>query len=310
MSAICFDDRFPSTRMSSSQTTQQAPSKGRVFVIRLGSTLALWAFITVGLLTGLDWLLVVMIALAGIGTSAEYFRLEARDAKAKAYRWVGFGLCVVFWAAMAWQTIPAGVEPRWWLEVALLAATIQAAFLPALAHHLEGRDTLVRIYFTIFGVIYTALMMGFLVRILFMEDASSGPHLLLMAIMVTKFSDMGAYAFGSWFGKHKMIPHISPAKTWEGLSGAFTGAYVAMCSMMLLVPAKLAPLNWTHALVLAAIICMAAVIGDLAESVLKRCHSIKDSGHKLPGIGGILDLTDSLLFTAPVCYFYLKAIAS
>ncbi|RBP45303.1 phosphatidate cytidylyltransferase [Roseimicrobium gellanilyticum] len=294
--------------MSAPQSTSQPPSKGKVFVIRLGSTLALWAFITVGLLTGLDWLLLLMIALAGIGTSAEYFRLEARDTKARAYRWVGFGLCVVFWAVMAWQSIPQSVEPPWWLEAAFLAATVQAAFLPALAHSLEGRDTLVRIYFTIFGVIYTALMMGFLARILFMEQAASGSHLLLMAIMVTKFSDMGAYAFGSWFGKHKMIPHISPAKTWEGLSGAFTGAYVAMCSMMFIVPDKLAPLNWTSALILAPILCIAAVIGDLAESVLKRCHSIKDSGHKLPGIGGILDLTDSLLFTAPVCYFYLRVI--
>jgi phosphatidate cytidylyltransferase len=294
--------------MSAPHSAPQTPSKGKVFVIRLGSTLGLWAFITVGLLTGLDWILLLMIALAGIGTSAEYFRLEARDARAKPYRWVGFGLCVAFWAVVAWQSIPQGIEPPWWLEVAFLAATLQAAFLPALAHSLEGRDTLVRIYFTIFGVIYTALMMGFLARILYMEQAASGSHLLLMAIMVTKFSDMGAYAFGSWFGKHKMIPHISPAKTWEGLSGAFTGAYIAMCSMMLIVPDKLAPLNWTHALILAPILCMAAVIGDLAESVLKRCHSIKDSGHKLPGIGGILDLTDSLLFTAPVCYFYLRVI--
>lgn len=295
--------------MSAPQSAPQAPSKGKVFVIRLGSTLALWTLITVGLLMGLDWLLVLMIALAGIGTSAEYFRLEARDPRARPYRWVGFGLCVAFWIVLGWQTIPQGIEPPWWLEAAFLAATLQAAFLPALAHTLEGRETLVRIYFTIFGVIYTALMMGFLARILFMEQAASGSHLLLMVIMVTKFSDMGAYAFGSLFGKHKMIPHISPAKTWEGLSGAFTGAYLAMCSMMLIVPAKLTPLTWTTALILAPILCIAAVVGDLAESVLKRCHSIKDSGHKLPGIGGILDLTDSLLFTAPVCYFFLRIIA-
>jgi phosphatidate cytidylyltransferase len=295
--------------MSVPQSAPKTPSKGKVFVIRLGSTLALWTFITVGLLTGLDWLLVLMTALAGIGTSAEYFRMEAQDPRAKPYRWVGFGLCLAFWLVVGWFSIPQGVEPPWWLEAAFVAVTLQAAFLPALAHSLEGRETLLRIFFTIFGVIYTALTMGFLVRILFMDQAASGSHLLLTVIMVTKFSDMGAYAFGSWFGKHKMIPHISPAKTWEGLSGAFTGSYVAMCSMMLIVPDKLAPLTWTSALILAPILCIAAVIGDLAESVLKRCHSIKDSGHKLPGIGGILDLTDSLLFTAPVCYFYLRIIA-
>jgi phosphatidate cytidylyltransferase len=130
-----------------------------------------------------------------------------------------------------------------------------------------------------------------------------------MTIMVTKFSDMGAYAFGSWLGKHKMIPHISPAKTWEGLGGAFVGSFLAMTCLMYFAPEKLLPLSWTTALILAPLLCALAVIGDLAESILKRCHQIKDSGQKLPGIGGMLDLTDSLLFTAPVCYFYLKAIA-
>ena len=79
--------------------------------------------------------------------------------------------------------------------------------------------------------------------------------------------------------------------------------------MMLLVPEKLVPLNWTHAMILAPLLCISGVVGDLAESVLKRCHCIKDSGHRLPGIGGILDLTDSVLFTAPVAYLYLKAIS-
>ncbi len=295
--------------MSEPAPARPAPSKGKVFFIRLGSTLALWTLVTVALLMKLDWLLVVLTVLAGLGTSAEYFRLEAGDPRAKYYRWVGFGLCVVFWVLVAWLTIPQGKEPPWWLEVAMLAATMQLAFLPALAHALEGRATLVRIHFTIFGVVYTALTLGFLIRILFMEGPGSGRHLLLMTVMVTKFSDMGAYAFGSWFGRHKMIPHISPAKTWEGLGGAFTGCYVAMVSMMLAVPEQLAPLNWTYALILAPILCIAAVIGDLAESVLKRCHSIKDSGTKLPGIGGILDLTDSLLFTAPLCYFYLRVLS-
>ena len=79
--------------------------------------------------------------------------------------------------------------------------------------------------------------------------------------------------------------------------------------MLLLVPDKLAPLTWTHGLILVPILCLVGITGDLAESVLKRCTHIKDSGHALPGIGGILDLTDSLLFTAPVFYLYLVAIS-
>jgi phosphatidate cytidylyltransferase len=105
-----------------------------------------------------------------------------------------------------------------------------------------------------------------------------------------------------------MIPHISPAKSWEGFVGAFLGSFGAAALLMSFMPDKLAPLNWLHAMVLAPVLCATAVTGDLAESVLKRCVAIKDSGHKLPGIGGILDLTDSLLFTAPVFYFYLSAV--
>lgn len=297
------------TTLASPSTPPAAVSKSRVFFIRLGSTLALWAFIAVALLMKLDWLLVLLIALFSLGTAMEYFRMERGDAKAAPYRWTGFVLCLAYWIGMSWHAIAHHAEPPWWMESVALVLAVQCAFLPTLRHGLEGQATIVRIYLTIFGVVYTSILFGFVVRLLFFGGAASGRHLMLMAIMVTKFSDMGAYAFGTWFGRHKMIPHISPAKTWEGLSGAFTGCYVAMCSMMLAVPDKLTPLNWTHALILAPLLCIAAVLGDLAESILKRCHGIKDSGHKLPGIGGILDLTDSILFTAPVCYFYLRAIA-
>ncbi len=284
------------------------PSKSKTFFIRLGSTLGLWALMTVALLMGLNWLLVGMVAFFGLGTSAEYFRLEKSDMKAAPYRAIGFALCIVYWIVVCSYTIMNQKEPPMWLEMATLALVVQCAFLPPLKHGLDGAATIARVYFTIFGVVYTAILFGFLARILFFNDTPRS-HLLLLTLMVTKFSDMGAYAFGTWFGKHKMIPHISPAKTWEGLSGAFTGCYVAMVSMMLAVPDKLAPLTWTTALILAPILCIFAVFGDLAESILKRCHGIKDSGHKLPGIGGVLDLTDSLLFTAPVCYFFLKLIA-
>jgi phosphatidate cytidylyltransferase len=149
---------------------------------------------------------------------------------------------------------------------------------------------------------------GFLLRI---ADFGAASHefervfLLLFCVMVTKFSDMGAYAVGSLFGKHKMIPHISPAKSWEGFVGAFLAGLGAAAGMLAWVPEKLAPLTWQSGLLIVPVLVITAVSGDLAESVMKRCVAIKDSGHTLPGIGGVLDLTDSLLFTAPVFYAYL-----
>ena len=135
--------------------------------------------------------------------------------------------------------------------------------------------------------------------------AVPGVWLVLFLLAVTKFTDMGAYFIGTLIGRHKMVPHISPGKTWQGLGGAYIGALTAAIGLTLWLSDQMQPITLGHSIALAFILGTVAVIGDLAESVLKRCFDIKDSGHTLPGIGGVLDLTDSLLFTAPVLYFYL-----
>ena len=198
-----------------------------------------------------------------------------------------------------------------WLDLAAITASVHGSFLLCYRQQLEGALTLQRIFNTVFGTVYTVIFFGFMVKVVYFnpEDPMNGSFLMLFLIMVTKFSDMGAYAFGVIFGRHKMIPHISPAKSWEGFVGAFITSFAAAAILLAWIPEKLAPLNWLHGLILAPVLCATAVTGDLAESVLKRCVAIKDSGHKLPGIGGILDLTDSLLFAAPVFYFYLTAIS-
>jgi phosphatidate cytidylyltransferase len=117
---------------------------------------------------------------------------------------------------------------------------------------------------------------------------------------------MGAYITGSLIGRHKMIPHISPAKTWEGFAGALFFAQLAACGLYALLPEQLAALHsWPHVIALGFLLAILAVIGDLAESVVKRSLHAKDSGNMLPGIGGGLDLIDSICFTAPALYFYL-----
>jgi phosphatidate cytidylyltransferase len=141
-----------------------------------------------------------------------------------------------------------------------------------------------------------------------------GGMLLLWLLAVTKFTDMGAYITGSLIGRHKMIPHVSPGKTWEGFGGAIFFALLAGCGLYALckddMPGFATGLHvlggWGHVIVLSIVLCLLAVVGDLAESVVKRSLGAKDSGNMLPGIGGSLDLIDSLCFTAPALYFYLK----
>ena len=130
-----------------------------------------------------------------------------------------------------------------------------------------------------------------------------GHYYLLYFVLITKFSDSGAYAVGSLIGKHKMIPRISPGKTWEGFGGAIVVSTAASVMFVHFAKDKMPAMNWMHAVILGVLLSVAAVIGDLIESLFKREAGVKDSGQFFPGIGGILDLLDSLLFNAPMMYF-------
>jgi phosphatidate cytidylyltransferase len=111
---------------------------------------------------------------------------------------------------------------------------------------------------------------------------------------------------GSLIGRHKMIPRVSPGKTWEGFGGAIAGSVLASLLFAHFAGGHLPGMNRVHAIVLAGLLGVAAVIGDLIESIFKREAGVKDSGRILPGIGGVLDLLDSLLFNAPIMYLYLR----
>lgn len=158
---------------------------------------------------------------------------------------------------------------------------------------------------TLFGLMYVPWLLNFIQKINFFHGVE-GHFYLLYFILITKFSDTGAYVVGSLIGRHKMIPRISPGKTWEGFGGAIavsTGASVAFAS---LAHEHVPALTTMHAVILGVILSCTAVIGDLIESLFKREAGVKDSGRFFPGIGGMLDLLDSLLFNAPIMYLYLR----
>lgn len=292
--------------------TDAKPSKRRVFFSRLVSTLLLWGVMILAFQWKSDWIIIAVTSFFGAASGVEYFRLLRMDRHARSFNALGFGICALYWGVVIWWSLAKKGAPPMWLDLAALTASVHGAFLLCYRHKLEGVLTLQRIFQTVFGIVYTVIFFGFIVRLFYFnsESGGSGLFLVLFVVMVTKFCDMGAYAFGVIFGRHKMIPHISPGKSWEGLGGAFVGGFVAAGLLVWLIPEKIEPVSWMHAMILAPVLCAAGVTGDLAESVLKRCVEIKDSGHTFPGIGGILDLTDSLLFTAPVFYFYLAAINS
>ena len=164
---------------------------------------------------------------------------------------------------------------------------------------------------TLFGLIYVAWLGNFITRINFTSD--QGRYFVMLLVVVTKFTDMGAYIIGSTLGRHKMIPRISPKKTWEGTIGGIAFA-VGGAVMCLYWPHQLSAgivasgMNLTHALTLGLLLGIAAVIGDLAESLIKREAGVKDSSNISPGHGGALDMLDSFLFTAPLLYVYMRLV--
>jgi phosphatidate cytidylyltransferase len=198
-------------------------------------------------------------------------------------------------------------------ETAVLLFFLLTVFARQMFARLREDEPLQTMAYTLFGLLYVLWLFNFMTKIVYLIPRSStgavvGQFYCLYLIVVTKFSDMGAYLVGSAIGKHQMIPHISPKKTWEGFCGALALSLLASVGLVKLMPGHLSILTSTHAIVLGLLLGFAAVIGDLAESIIKRSTGVKDSGNFLPGIGGALDLVDSLLFTAPLLFFYLRLV--
>ena len=126
--------------------------------------------------------------------------------------------------------------------------------------------------------------------------------MMLFLLAATWLGDTGAYFAGRFFGRTKLFERISPKKTWEGAIG---GLVVSSLGAAAIARATGLPFGLLEAILLAAVLDIAGVVGDLAESMLKRAWGVKDSGWIMPGHGGILDRIDSLLFTAPLLWAWL-----
>jgi phosphatidate cytidylyltransferase len=154
---------------------------------------------------------------------------------------------------------------------------------------------------TVLGLVYVPVLGA---HVVLMRSLNHGPAIVVSFIGLVALYDIGAYASGSLFGKHKIAPEISPSKTWEGAAGA---------TVFILIVAAAAgpfigPFTVLPALALAAAMAITAPMGDLAESLLKRDLGVKDFGRILPGHGGFLDRIDALLLSAPVAYWLVRGI--
>jgi phosphatidate cytidylyltransferase len=181
-----------------------------------------------------------------------------------------------------------------------LSLTLVGSFLWYLVD--ANRDDVVtNIAVTMLGVAY-APMLG--AHAILIRSLPQGIELEIAFIGAVAFYDIGAYASGSFFGKHKIAPAVSPSKTWEGAMGAT----IFVFAMALLIGPRLGPLEVGSSALLALAASVLAPLGDLAESMLKRDLDTKDMGTLLPGHGGALDRIDALLFVAPAAYWLFRGI--
>jgi phosphatidate cytidylyltransferase len=291
--------------MTSSAPAAASPRR-REFAWRLVNSIALWGV----LLAVIFWLpptgLYLFMNLVGARAIWEFYRIcEARGLYA--YKvWGVVGTVALISGSWFIYQQPRRVELSYDFDILILLVFALGVFLRQFPQK-NNPQGIATMAVTLFGLIYVAWLGNFVTRIHF--ALADGRIFVMFLIVVTKFTDIGAYLVGSTLGRHKLIPRISPNKTWEGTIGGVGLAIgsAVLCQRWLV---ELADSGMTagHAVALGALLGVAAIIGDLAESLIKREAGVKDSSAILPGHGGALDLIDSLLFTAPLLYVYIRLI--
>lgn len=193
------------------------------------------------------------------------------------------------------------------LSIAALSFSAMLVFLAEMRRFRQPGTASINIALSLLCLVYIGVLWSFIPLLRRFHDNGWGMMALFSAILIVKASDTGAYFTGRTLGRHKMSPILSPKKTIEGAIGGLVvaclscGAFFHFAGPVLVGKSFVMPplLNW---LGYSLIVAVAGMLGDLAESLLKRDMGSKDAGNQLPGLGGVLDVIDSVLFAAPVAY--------
>ncbi len=211
-------------------------------------------------------------------------------------------------APMLWRDYPADCPlGKFGWPLSALALSIVLAFWGEMRRYKKPGGAIVNVALSVFVMAYIGGLMSFLAALRMFHDNAWGMAALLSVMIIVKVSDSGAYAVGRTWGRHKMSPILSPKKTIEGAIGGIVTACLTSLVLFRFLDANLgaatdAPTPILASLIYGLVIAIAGMIGDLAESLLKRDADIKDSSKWLPGLGGVLDILDSVLTTAPAAF--------
>jgi len=240
-----------------------------------------------------DWVFNIVITLFTIMGLYEFFTMLEKK-EIMIYKYFGIGMGAIIPLSILFHFEPT---KKW--ELLFIVLTLLFLIMMQFKRR-ENFGVIVDISTTLFGILYVSWFLSFLIKIRYLPE---GIGLLSAVLLITKLGDIGAYLIGVNFGKTPLIPRISPNKSVEGSLGGLLfsvlGAFIAKAFV---------DFSYLHLLFIGILLGIIGQFGDLSESLMKRDCQVKDSGNILPGMGGILDQLDSLLFTAPVFYFYLSIV--
>jgi phosphatidate cytidylyltransferase len=272
----------------------------------------LFAVVAIPIVLGVIWVgdaaLAALLAIAAALAAWEFFRLAERGEYAPLGA-IGIGVAAVLPLVAHAQRRGVVTPSVTWAVLAVLAM-----LAVALVARGPARRPIGAVAVTVLGVVYTGGLLSYAYILRYHRftnyalGAEAGAVLLLLPVLLTWTSDTGGYFVGRSFGRHKLLPSVSPGKTIEGAVGALVlCAIVAWVYMRyVLVPYAQLALTPVSAALFGIGVSVAVQIGDLVESLMKREVAVKDSSHLVPGHGGVLDRLDGMLFALPVAYWLLE----
>ena len=235
------------------------------------------------------WLFSLLIAAVALLGAIEFYRLATHGGwQPSVVLGVAFTL---FFIADAYFAEPRATE--------ILIPTAVALPLLWLLLRSRGEKTLANWLWTVGGIFYIGWMLGHFIPL---RELEQGRDWVILALFTTFAADSGAYLIGRAWGRHSVVPKISPGKTWEG---TFAGLIAGIAAAIALNAILGLPISYWQVSLLGFLIAAVAFVGDLVESMLKRKGGVKDAGRLIPGHGGILDRLDSVVFTVVLVYYYV-----
>ena len=254
------------------------------------------SIILIGIIIGsifVEWLFRIMMVLFTVGGLYEFFTMLEKKG-ISIYKYFGIGVGGIIPLSIIFEF---ELTKRW----ELLFIALMLLFLIVMQFRKRASSgAVIDISTTLFGILYVSWLFSFLIKIRYL---AGGVGLFAAVLLITKLGDIGAYLIGMRFGKTPLMPRISPKKSAEGAVGGLLFSVLGA-----LISHPFLNFSYYHLIFIGMALGIIGQLGDLSESLLKRDCQVKDSGVILPGLGGVLDSIDSLLFSAPVFYFYMSIV--